>query len=169
MHSNCYVYYLSAWMYTHSQTVHETHRQQLSNRTAWMQAHSALSVLFSFLKEKMSSLKQICINILSHVVNYLGVKYLLSLNWIVLKLNWLSINEIFNTKLFSLFYRKNIRKRLIFPVQQRLRFIRLSGKFSKTYVYRMIEKIEIYPHNFTIVYSYNLVTSCSEVVLFLAT
>lgn len=123
---------------------------------------------FHFWKKKMSSLKQICINILSHVVKYLGVKYLLSLNWIVLKLNWFSINEIFNPKLFSWFYRKNIRKRLIFPVQQRLRFIRLSGKFSKTYMYRMIEKIEIYQHNFTIVYSYNLVTSCSEVVLFLA-
>lgn len=113
---------------------------------------------FHFWENKMSSLKQIYVNILSHVVNYLGVKYLLSLNWIVLKLNWLSINETFNTKLFSWFYRKNIRKRLIFPVQQRLQFIRLSGKFSKTYMYRTIEKIEIYPHNFTIVYSYNLVT-----------
>lgn len=142
MYSNCYVYCLSAWMYIYSKTVHETHREQLSNRTACVHAHSAL-YCFHIWEKKMFSLKQICVNILSHVVNSLGVKYLLSLNWIVFKLNWLSINEIFNTKLFSWFYRKNIRKRLIFPVQQRLRFIRLSGKFSKTYMYRMIERIDL--------------------------
>lgn len=150
--------------------LHETHRQHLCNRIACMDAvYSALSSCFHLWEKKMSSLKQICVNILwvmllsiwvsilysldNIFIDFtLIVKYLLRVEWIVLRLNWLSINEVFNTKLFSWFYRKSIRKRLLFPVQQRLWIIRLSGKFRKTYTCVMIKKIDISSHKFTIVF-----------------
>lgn len=43
-----------------------------------------------------------------------------------------SVNEDFYVKLLSLFYRKNVRERLIFPVQQRYWITRLSSKLINT-------------------------------------
>lgn len=66
------------------------------------------------------------------LLDFIFLFIICSHKWSRSLIDCVSVNKDFYIKLLSLFYRKNIRERLIFPVQQRYWITRLSSKLINT-------------------------------------